>query len=438
EGKTAIVEALAKEGKGEKKINYRMRDWLISRQRYWGTPIPMIHCEDCGVVPVPESDLPVLLPYDVDFTPDGTSPLLKHEGFMNVPCPVCGKPAKRDADTMDTFVCSSWYYLRYPDNKNEEMAFDPAVMEKLLPVDKYVGGAEHATMHLLYARFFTKVLRDLGYLKFDEPFTSLVHQGMILGPDGEKMSKNRGNVIAPDDYVEVYGSDIFRMYLMFGFNYVDGGAWSDGGIKAVSRFVDRVERLISRIIEMAEDADIRTLIRNYYQEASDASDGPNEKELKLVVANTIKSVTADLDRFMFNTSIARLMELVNAMYKYKDVCEPEHMDLLVGTAETLLKLLAPCAPHFSEEMNARMGGEYSITNAPWPTFNEGDLVKDMVNIAVQVSGKLRGRLDVPQSASDEEVEALAMADAKIAAALEGKTIRKVIVVKGRLVNIVAN
>ena len=250
EGKVAVVKWLEEQGKGELKTNYRLRDWLISRQRYWGCPIPVIHCPHCGEVAVPEQDLPVKLPYNVDFTPDGKSPLLKSEEFMNCNCPKCGAPARRDPDTLDTFVCSSWYYLRYPDAHNDKQAFDPEIINKMLPVDKYIGGAEHACMHLLYARFFTKALRDLGYLKFDEPFTSLVHQGTILGPDGFKMSKSRGNVVSPDDYVSKYGSDAFRFYLMFGFSYTEGGPWNSSGIESIVKFLERTERLVLKIKDM--------------------------------------------------------------------------------------------------------------------------------------------------------------------------------------------
>ena len=234
EAKEKIVEKLAAKGEGSKKVNYRLRDWLVSRQRYWGAPIPIIYCEKCGTVPVPEKDLPVELPYDVEFTPDGKSPLAKSEKFKHTTCPCCGGPAIRECDTLDTFVCSSWYYLRYPDNKNKEKAFDPEIINKMLPVDKYVGGPEHACMHLLYARFITKALRDMGYLNFDEPFKSLTHQGLILGPDGQKMSKSKGNTISPDTYISQYGADVFRLYLMFGFAYTVGGAWSDEGIKSVA------------------------------------------------------------------------------------------------------------------------------------------------------------------------------------------------------------
>ena len=244
EAKVKIVEKLAENNLGKQKVNYRLRDWLVSRQRYWGAPIPVVYCEDCGTVPVPEKDLPVELPYNVEFTPDGKSPLAKCEEFVNTTCPCCGKPAKRETDTLDTFVCSSWYYLRYPDNKNADAPFNPDIINKMLPVDKYVGGPEHACMHLLYARFITKALRDMGYLNFDEPFKSLTHQGLILGPDGLKMSKSKGNTISPDDYIKEYGADVFRMYLMFGFGYVEGGAWSDDGIKSVNRFVERIERTL--------------------------------------------------------------------------------------------------------------------------------------------------------------------------------------------------
>ena len=239
-----ISEFLKKSGKGGKKVNYRLRDWLVSRQRYWGAPIPVIHCPKCGTVPVPESELPVRLPYDVEFRPDGKSPLAKHEKFMNTACPKCGGAAQRDPDTLDTFVCSSWYYLRYADSKNDKRPFEPQTADYLLPVDVYVGGAEHACMHLLYARFFTKALRDMGYLHFDEPFSRLVHQGVILGPDGNRMSKSKGNVVSPDEYISAYGSDVFRLYLMFGFSYTEGGPWNDDGIKAIAKFLDRVEKIV--------------------------------------------------------------------------------------------------------------------------------------------------------------------------------------------------
>lgn len=285
EGRKAIVEKLSKNGLGTEKINYRLRDWLVSRQRYWGAPIPIIHCDKCGIVPVPESQLPVELPYNVEFAPDGKSPLAKSEEFINTTCPVCGGHARREADTLDTFVCSSWYYLRYPDNKNSEKAFDSELINEILPVDKYVGGPEHACMHLLYARFITKALRDMGYLNFDEPFLSLTHQGLILGPDGQKMSKSKGNTIAPDDYIKEYGSDVFRMYLMFGFDYSEGGAWSDDTIKAIGRFIDRVERILDSCRDYINNP-------NNDKHSLDKS----EKELNYVRHFTIKSITEDVKK----------------------------------------------------------------------------------------------------------------------------------------------
>ena len=416
DGKNAILEHLAAQGKGGFKTNYRLRDWLISRQRYWGAPIPIIHCEHCGDVPVPEDQLPVLLPYDVDFTPDGTSPLARHKGFVNTTCPVCGQPAKRDVDTMDTFVCSSWYYLRYPDNKDAQQAWDPAVINKLLPVDKYIGGAEHACMHLLYARFFTKAFYDMGLLNFDEPFSSLVHQGVILGPDGEKMSKSRGNVISPDDYVREFGSDAFRMYLGFGFSYVEGGPWNDGGIKAVSKYLDRVERLVDRVYESDGQKQL----------------GPEEKQVEFVLHNTIKSVTEDLHAFSFNTAIARLMELTNAMYRYTD----GDFDTVYakGICQKLIQLLAPFAPHFSEELWERMGQSYSIFNSSFPICDEKALIQDEITYPFQVNGKVRERFSISRNAGKEEIETLVRE--RFASYFEGKTVVKFIVVPGRIVNVV--
>ncbi|KHO61287.1 leucyl-tRNA synthetase [Thermoanaerobacter sp. YS13] len=425
EARIKIVEKLQQEGRASFKVNYRLRDWLVSRQRYWGAPIPVIHCERCGIVPVPEEDLPVLLPYDVEFAPTGESPLKKHEGFMNVTCPKCGGKALRDPDTLDTFVDSSWYFLRYPDNKNDKEPFNKEWINKMLPVDKYVGGAEHATMHLLYARFVTKALRDLGYLDFDEPFKSLVHQGTILGPDGSRMSKSKGNVISPDEYIKEYGSDVFRLYLMFGFAYSEGGPWNDDGIKAIARFVNRVERFIEKFVE----------IRNNSSKTKDEM-GEEEKELNYIRHYTIKSVTEDADKFQFNTAIARIMELVNALYKYEVDVEVKNIKFYEEVVADLIKLLAPFAPHFSEEMWGKLGYEYSVFNQKWPEWDEKALQRDVVEIAVQVNGKLRGRLEVPSNATDEEVEKLALSDKNVKAYVDGKEIKKVIVVKNRLVNIV--
>ncbi|KAA5807378.1 leucine--tRNA ligase [Thermoanaerobacterium thermosaccharolyticum] len=418
-----IVKMLEKEGKGSLKVNYRLRDWLVSRQRYWGAPIPIIHCEKCGLVPVPEEDLPVLLPYNVEFSPDGESPLKKSEEFMNTTCPKCGGKALRDPDTLDTFVDSSWYFLRYPDNKNDKEPFNKELIDKMLPVDKYIGGAEHACMHLLYARFVTKALRDLGYLDFDEPFKSLIHQGIILGPDGNKMSKSRGNTISPDEYINEYGSDVFRMYLMFGFAFTEGGPWNDDGIKAMSRFISRIERLVDKFIQEKD------------KQGKDAFDN-EEKELNYVRNYTIKSVTDDAEKFQFNTAIARIMELVNALYKYDGEVENKNMKLYEETIADLIRVLAPFAPHFSEEMWERMGYSYSVFNQKWPEYDDKALVKDTIEIAIQVNGKVRGRLEIPSGATEKEIQDKALVVESIKQFIEGKEIKKVVVVKNRLVNIV--
>ena len=424
EAKEKIVEKLASIGLGEKKVNFRLRDWLVSRQRYWGAPIPVVYCEECGIVPVPESQLPVELPYDVEFAPDGKSPLAKSETFVNTTCPHCGKPAKRETDTLDTFVCSSWYYLRYPDNKNTEAPFNPELINKMLPVDKYVGGPEHACMHLLYARFITKALRDMGYLNFDEPFTSLTHQGLILGPDGLKMSKSKGNTISPDDYIKEYGADVFRMYLMFGFAYTEGGAWSDDGIKSVNRFVERIERIIDTAREAISKG-----------ENNKTTMDKAEKELNYWRHNTIKSVTDDTDKLQFNTAIARMMEFINALSKYTQEKEM-NLDFLKDVVSDYLRLLAPFAPHFSEEQWSLLGNSYSIFNEAWPKFDPKALVKDEVEIAIQVNGKIKNKIMVSSDLDEEGIKAAALADEKIIASTEGKTVVKVIVIKGRLVNIV--
>ena len=422
EGIDAIVARLASADAGGARINYRLRDWLVSRQRYWGAPIPMVHCEKCGVVPVPEDQLPVLLPYDVEFRPDGDSPLKKSAAFMNTTCPACGGPALRDPDTLDTFVCSSWYQLRYPDNRNSERIFDKATVDAMLPVDKYIGGAEHAAMHLLYARFVTKALRDLGHLSFDEPFKSLVHQGTILGPDGQRMSKSRGNTISPDDYIARYGSDVFRLYLAFGFAYTDGGPWNDDGVKATSKFVWRIEKAVDDLL-----GDSRKTA---------PAAGAAEKELLYALHHAIRSVTLDAEKFQFNTSVARMMELVNAIYAYRSSCSFPDGALLRTATEGLLALLAPFAPHFVEEMWERLGHKDSVFNAAWPVFDPAALVRDTVEIAVQINGAVRYRIDIRSAASDDEVRAAVAADPRTSEVLAGREIVKFIYVKGRLANLV--
>ena len=424
EAMSAVSDEIERIGAGKRRVNYRLRDWLISRQRYWGTPIPVVHCEKCGVVPVPDDQLPVLLPYDVEFRPDGESPLAKCDEFMNTTCPKCGAPAKRDPDTMDTFVDSSWYQLRYPDNKNDKEPFNRELIDKMCPVDKYVGGPEHAAMHLLYTRFFCKALRDMGYLDFDEPFTSLVHQGIILGPDGNRMSKSRGNTVAPDPYIQKYGSDVFRTYLAFGFAYTDGGPWSESGLQAIVKFTGRIDRLVDDVKDIAKGQALPT----------DLSE--EDKALLYSLNYTIKAVTTDTERFQFNTSIARLMELLNAIGKYQGSSNKNDA-LLRSTVETFLLLYAPYAPHFTEELWERMGNEYSIFNQAWPVCDESKLVKDTIEIAVQINGQVKFKVNISPDATQEDVEKIVKEDSHLEAALAGRSIVKFIYVIGRLANIVA-
>ncbi len=410
EAKTAILKKLAELGKGGEKITYRLRDWSVSRQRYWGAPIPIVHCPHCGVVPVPEKDLPVELPYDVDFHPSGKSPLASKESYINVKCPKCGAPAKRDPDTLDTFVCSSWYYLRYPNAKLADKAFDTAWTDKMLPVDTYVGGAEHACMHLLYARFITKALRDMGYLHFDEPFVKLVHQGVILGPDGKRMSKTRGNIINPDDYVSVYGSDVFKMYLCFAFSYTEGGPFSKDGIAAIAKYLDRVERITLKA------AGGKNVV---------PADKKKVADLEYDVNYAAKSCSSDIENFSFNTAVARLMELTNSMYKY-DTAD----SALYDAALTLIKLMAPIVPHFAEELWEATGHKSSVLREAYPECDEAKLVRSEIEIPVQLFGKLKGTVMLAPDADE------AVASEKALALLGISSAKKIIYKAGKIINVI--
>ncbi len=420
-GISKVIDYLDENGFGKAKINYKLRDWLISRQRYWGAPIPIIHCEDCGEVPVPEDQLPVELPRDVEFKGEGKSPLTTNEEWVNVPCPQCGKPAKREVDTMDTFMCSSWYFLRFPNPKIDDAPFDKELVNKWLPVDQYVGGAEHAVMHLLYARFFTKVLYDLKWVDFDEPFKKLIHQGVITA-NGAKMSKSRGNVINPDKYIEDYGSDIFRMYLMFMGAYTEGGDWSDDGIHGMNRFVNRVYRLIEMFAENPPKG----------------SETDKIQEVERICHYTIKSVTQDLDRFQFNTSISRIMELVNALYPYiQDVpVESQNAEKLTEIIENLCMIFTPFAPHFAEEIWHKIGKTHNVINMKWPAWDEEKIKSDIVTLAVQINGKVRSQVEVASEADEETVRTTVFDDEKVKKYTDGKNIVKVVVVPNKLVSIV--
>ena len=413
-----VTEWLEKQGIGRFAVNYRLRDWLISRQRYWGAPIPIVYCPQCGTVPVPEKDLPVLLPEDVDFRPTGESPLKFHEGFRRTSCPQCGGPAERETDTMDTFVCSSWYHYRYLSPKYDQGPFDPEVGRYWLPVDQYTGGAEHATMHLIYTRFFTKVMRDMGLVWFDEPMLRLFNQGTILGEDGEKMSKSRGNVVAPDDLVAKYGADTVRCFLMFIGPWNEGGPWSSRGIEGIHRFLHRVWNLV-----------VEEPVR------SDAPPEMSEAQLRRLVHRTIRVATADIESFRFNTMIARLMELTNALLKAR--MTPLRNTPVWGEAlEALVLMLAPLAPHIAEELWARMGRPYSIHTQPWPTYDEELAAPEEIEIAVQVNGKVRGQLRISPDLPEEEVRQHALALERVQPYLSGQEIVRVVVVPRRLVNIV--
>lgn len=425
DGIEKIISYLEENKIGAKKINYRLRDWLISRQRYWGTPIPIIHCPNCGEVPVDEMDLPVKLPYDVQFKPSGESPLVSNEKFINVKCPKCRADAKRDPDTMDTFVDSSWYYFRFLNPNIETAPFDKQLADKWIPVDMYVGGAEHATMHLLYARFIHKFLRDIGYTNSDEPFMNLVHQGTITN-QGAKMSKSKGNVVNPDQFVEKYGSDVFRLYLMFMGPYELGGDWSDKGITGTDRFVQRVFELYNKYSGLL----IQTKSKDVYN-----FDELNESE-KIIyrkVNQTLKKIDEEIEHFRFNTAIASLMELMNEMKRLESCSKEIQCYSLVRFAI----MLAPLAPHLAEECHALLGATESIYKKPfWFTADPKALVEDMVSIAVQVNGKLRGTVDAPINSNQSDVKNLLMNEEKIKKYLDGKEIVKEIYVPNKIYNIV--
>ncbi|MGQ9799599.1 MAG: leucine--tRNA ligase [Ignavibacterium sp.] len=425
EGIQKVIEYLEQNKFGKRKINYRLRDWLISRQRYWGTPIPIIHCPKCGEVPVDEKDLPVELPYDVDFQPGGESPLARNEKFINVKCPKCGSDAKRDPDTMDTFVDSSWYYLRYLNPHISDAAFDVELANKWTPVDMYVGGAEHATMHLLYARFVHKFLRDLGLLNSDEPFQTLVHQGTITN-QGAKMSKSKGNVVNPDYFTSKYGSDVFRMYLMFMGPYDQGGDWSDKGISGVDRFVQRTYELFN------QHSNLNKLVKaNSKYDLNSLSDV--EKRIYRKVNQTLKKFNEEIENFRFNTAIASLMELLNEL-KLLEQCNDE---LKIYALERFAFMLAPVAPHLGEECWQILGKEKSIYQQPvFYDVDKDALIEDKINLAVQVNGKLRATIEVPLNSEQESVKQIVFSDERVMKFVNGKDIVKEIFVKNKIYNIV--
>ena len=433
EGGRAVVEKLAAAGLGRTTIQYRLRDWLISRQRYWGAPIPIVYCPDCGEVPIPESELPLELPDVVDFKPKGKSPLAAAEDWMSTTCPKCGKAARRDPDTMDTFVCSSWYFLRYLRPGLEDKPFLREDMDKWMPVDMYIGGADHAYGHLIFSRFVTKALHDLGYLSCDEPFTALRHQGMITR-DGEKMSKSKGNAVVPADYLERYGTDTLRLYMMFGFAFAEGGDWTDDGIDGVHRYLKRVWRLVDCAIEKRSPAGD---VKGEPAQLSEAERDNRWPELRRVMHNSIKGCSRDVERFQFNTAISRLMELTNALFAYagrnaSTLDDPYYREAL----ETLVLMLAPFAPHLGAELWVRLGGGGNVFDQVWPEYREEFLVARTVSYVLQINGKIRDHMDAPLDAERTDIEARALAHGRIPELVGDKAVRKVIVVPNKLVNIV--
>ncbi len=429
EAMTAIMDKAEAEGFGKRRVNYRLRDWLISRQRYWGAPIPIIYCPHCGEVLVPEEELPVRLPEDVKFDAGAKSPLATSEAFVNCTCPKCGAPATRETDTMDTFLCSSWYYLRYTDPKNDKLPFAKEINNYWGPVDQYIGGIEHAILHLLYSRFFLKVLRDAGLVDYDEPFSNLLTQGMVI-KDGAKMSKSIGNVVSPEEILAKYGADTARLFILFAAPPERELDWSDQGVEGSFRFLNRVWRIIYTYMPQIEQK---------VTEYDVASLNETDKDLRRVLHSTIKKVTTDIDtRFNFNTAISSLMELVNALYGYKEVAQEINAGLVYEATSALVRMLAPFVPHMTEELwHVAFAAETSVHAEAWPVHDEAALKVDNVEIVLQVNGKVRGRLVVPAEATAAELEKIALADANVQSNIGGATVRKVICVPGRLVNIVA-
>lgn len=416
----AIVEALGEKEAGRKTVNYRLRDWLISRQRFWGAPIPIVYCDHCGTVAVPEDQLPVRLPEDVDFKPTGESPLNDAPDFVHTTCPKCGGPARRETDTMDTFVCSSWYFMRYTDAQNTTLPFAKDKADKWLPVDQYIGGVEHAILHLLYARFFTKVLKDRGLVSAEEPFKNLLTQGMVL-KDGAKMSKSKGNIVSPEDIMRTYGADTARLFILFAAPPERDLEWNDSAVEGCYRFLGRVYRFVQRYLAASEGG----------------GDPAREKELRYLAHTSLARITEDIDqRFNFNTAVSAIMELVNGLYAAMDAYDDKRSPAIDEATDILVHVLAPFVPHLAEELWAALGHEASVHLETWPQYDESALVQDEVEMVVQINGKVREHITVDVALSREEVAEQALADARVQALIAGKTVRKTIVVPKKLINFV--
>ncbi|KAF2955381.1 leucine--tRNA ligase [Marinitoga sp. 38H-ov] len=423
-----IISWLEEKKYGKKSTQYKLRDWLISRQRYWGAPIPIIYCDECGIVPVPEKDLPVKLPSNVKFEPTGKSPLTYTEEFINTTCPNCGKPAKREVDTMDTFVDSSWYFLRYINPKLDNKPFDSNDVNYWLPVDQYIGGVEHAILHLLYSRFITKVLHDLGYVNFSEPFSNLFTQGMIY-KNGAKMSKSKGNVVSPDEMIEKYGADTLRLYMLFMGPPEKDAEWNDSGLEGIARFMNKVWNSMTKIIEITKDVNINNIRLNTKE----------EKSLRRKLHQIIGKITNDIEKnFQFNTAISGMMELINELNSYMNNIKQENWnkELLKELAYDFIILLSPFAPHVSEELWHMMGYKTFVLDAEWPKVDENALKVDEIEIVIQINGKVRSKIIVDANLSEDEIKKIAFDDEKIQKYIKGADIKKVILIKGKLLNIV--
>jgi len=419
-----ITRYMEEKGLGRFRVNYRLRDWLISRQRYWGAPIPIVYCDKCGEVAVPDDQLPVYLPTDVEFKPTGQSPLAECESFVNTTCPVCGGAARRETDTMDTFICSSWYFLRYCSPHEEQLAFDKNSVDYWMPVDQYIGGVEHAILHLLYSRFFTKVLQDQGLVSFDEPFTNLLTQGMVL-KDGAKMSKSKGNTVSPEDTVGQYGADTARLFILFAAPPERDLEWSDAGVEGAYRFLNRVWRLVYSYITGLNDS-------GNSEEVS-----PADRETRRLTHYTIKKITDDIDlRFNFNTAISAIMEFVNWLYQYRDKNAVRSSAIEAEAINTLVILLAPFAPHIADELWHELGYNDSVHRQPWPKYDPAALVQEEVEIVVQINGRVRDRMMVPAGISKDDMEKFVLQQERVKHIIDGKQVIKVIAVPKKLVNIV--
>ncbi len=448
EGKKAVAEEFARRGWGGPTVSYRLRDWLISRQRYWGAPIPIVYCPDHGAVGVPEDQLPVLLPEDAEFRPTGESPLVRHEAFVHTTCPKCGKPARRETDTMDTFMDSNWYFIRYVSPQYDRGPVDPRAARHWLPVDQYTGGAEHAVMHLLYARFFWKTVRDIDGdlgISGEEPFLRLFNQGQILGPDGQRMSKSRGNVVAPDEQVAHYGADAFRAYLMFLGPWEDGGPFELSGINGIVRWLNRVWSLVTEppaprptaAHPAPTSAQAKPTAAHPEPPTTSARPEPVEgAEIRRWTHRTVKKAGEDIERFRFNTMLAALMEFTNFLAKIRESGAVDR-DAWDEAIRSLVLMMAPSTPHLAEELWGRIGGAYSVHQQAWPAYDAALVVEEEVTLVVQVNGKVRDRITVPATIDEARAKELALGSERVRAFVEGRPVKAVIYVPGRLVNVVA-